>query len=98
MQTTGPTPQTVSRGSVRLELTELLSRKVDLDPLVQSLVGMIVQAMEADRGTLYLVDAARGEVFSKLASGLGQNEIRLKLGQGVAGSVASTGQAARISS
>ena len=70
----------------------LLGREIAIDDFLRRLVDEIREAMQADRGTIYLVDRAKGEVFSKVADlppELG--EIRLKLGQGVAGYVAATG-------
>jgi Nif-specific regulatory protein len=54
--------------------------------------------MDADRGTFYLVDRARGELFSKAAQLPELREIRLALGQGVAGFVARTGEAVNLPS
>src|SRR5690606_2111438 len=50
----------------------------------------------ADRGTLYLLDPARGEVFSRAAHLPELGEIRLKVGQGIAGRVAETGEAINV--
>src|SRR5207253_133370 len=44
-----------------------------------------------ERGTLYFVDDERQEIWAKIAGGL-SGEIRLPIGQGLAGSVAATGQ------
>ncbi len=51
--------------------------------------------MEAEAGSLLLLDETAGELYFEVAHGeKGQNirEIRLKLGQGIAGHVAKTGQ------
>jgi Nif-specific regulatory protein len=52
--------------------------------------------MNADRGTIYLVDHGRGEVFSRAAHLPELDEIRLALGQGVAGYVAATGETVNV--
>ena len=75
----------------------LLGREIAIDDFLRRLVDEIREAMAADRGTIYLVDRAKGEVFSKVADlppELG--EIRLKLGQGVAGYVAATGDVVNV--
>ncbi len=75
----------------------LLGREIAIDDFLRRLVDEIREAMQADRGTIYLVDRAKGEVFSKVADlppELG--EIRLKLGQGVAGYVAATGDVVNV--
>jgi Nif-specific regulatory protein len=76
----------VQRPNVLLAVGPLLQREVDLDELLEQLVRKIVEALAADRGTLYLVDPDAGELISKAA------QTRLKIGQGIAGTVAATGQ------
>src|SRR5262245_4655188 len=78
--------------SVLLAVGPLLQREVDLDELLAQLVDKIAKALGADRGTLYLVDPERGELFSKAAHLPELKEIRLRVGQGIAGAVAQTGQ------
>src|SRR5262249_18415975 len=45
-----------------------------------------------DRATIYLVDAERQELRSRVSMGDGVGEIRLPLGVGIAGTVARTGE------
>ncbi len=82
--------------AVLLAVSELLGREVALDDLLRTLVDRIAEAMEADRGTLYLVDRGKGEVFSRAAHLPELEEIRLRLGQGVAGHVAATGEVVNV--
>ncbi len=70
----------------------LRDRRVDLDALLRALVDEVTRRLDADRGTLYLVDHARGELLSHVAHLPEIAEIRLKLGEGVAGHVASSGE------
>ena len=56
------------------------------------LVDQIAEALAADRGTFYLVDPEAGELFSKAAHLPELKQIRLKIGQGIAGTVAATGR------
>ena len=69
----------------------LVGQEVNLDGFLHELVNRIARAMQADRGTLYLVDFARGELFSRAAHLPELKQIRLKLGQGAAGHVAEHG-------
>jgi Nif-specific regulatory protein len=92
-------PERISEGTemaqksnVLLAVGPLLQREVDLDELLAQLVQKIAQAVGADRGTLYLVDPEAGELFSRAAQLPELEQIRLKLGQGIAGTVAATGQ------
>ncbi len=84
--------ESAQRGSVLLAVGDLLQHEVDLDVLLRAIVDRIVGAVDADRGTLYLVDAQRGELYSKAGHLPELREIRLRLGQGLAGTVASAGQ------
>jgi Nif-specific regulatory protein len=85
------------RDSVLVALGELVRREVDLDTLLAQVVATVTRAMDADRGTFYLVDRARGELFSKAALLPELREIRLKIGQGIAGHVARTGETINLS-
>ncbi|MCU1281326.1 MAG: Fis family transcriptional regulator, partial [bacterium] len=84
--------------NVLLAVGPLLQREVDLDELLDELVTKIAQALAADRGTLYLVDPEAGELFSKAAHLPELEQIRLKIGQGIAGTVAATGQTLNLPS
>jgi Nif-specific regulatory protein len=87
---TMPQPSDVSQ--VLLSVGGLVGREVDLDAFLQTLVDRIAVTMQADRGTLWLLDSARGELFSRAAHLPEVSQIRVKLGQGVAGHVAQVGE------
>ncbi|MEM7678024.1 MAG: sigma-54-dependent Fis family transcriptional regulator [Myxococcota bacterium] len=78
-------------GGLLLELAALLRREIAIDELLQRLVERMRTALDADRGTLYLLDRRRRELVSKAADLPELPEIRLGWGQGVAGHVAQTG-------
>ena len=67
---------------------EVSHREVDLERVLRTVVDRLTEELQADRGTLYLVDAARSEVVSRMAQLPEIAEIRLQLGEGVAGWVA----------
>jgi sigma-B regulation protein RsbU (phosphoserine phosphatase) len=50
----------------------------------------------AERASLFLLDAKRGELWTLVAQGLAQKEIRLPTGKGLAGWVAQTGEPLNI--
>jgi Nif-specific regulatory protein len=79
-------------------LSGLLTQGADLEALLRALVDRVASAVGADRGTLYLVDASRGELFSRAAHLPELPEIRLGMGQGVAGHVAKTGEIVNVPS
>jgi len=80
------------RSAVLLAVGGLLNREIAIDDLLARMVDHIQTTMAADRGTVYLLDRGTGELFSKAAHLPELEEIRLQLGQGVAGHVASTGE------
>ena len=69
---------------------ELVNSMVKIDDLLTSIVNVACDLTNADRGTLYLVDKEKGELWSKIAMGTEPKEIRLKIGEGIAGAVART--------
>jgi Nif-specific regulatory protein len=77
---------------------DLLGREVNLDEVLHTLVDRIAASMQADRGTLYLVDHPRQELFSRAAHLPELKQIRLRMGQGIAGEVAKGGRAINIPS
>lgn len=69
---------------------ELVNSNIKIDDLLSSIVNVATDLTSADRGTLYLVDKEKGELWSKVAMGTEPKEIRLKIGEGIAGNVAHT--------
>ncbi len=76
---------------VLLSVSGLVGQEVQLDELLQALVDRVARAMQADRGTLWLIDHAREEIFTRAAHLPELKQIRVKLGQGIAGHVAVSG-------
>ncbi|TMA58201.1 MAG: GAF domain-containing protein [Deltaproteobacteria bacterium] len=80
-----------------LEVSKALSSEIQLDNLLQVIVQKTTEVMDADLSSLFLYDAGRNELWSKIAQKLGQlQEIRLPVGVGIAGDVAKTRQGANI--
>lgn len=75
----------------------LEEQEVDLDQVLRELVSEATRHLRADRGTLYLVDHARNELVSRVARLEEIAEIRLRIGEGIAGTVAAHGQAVVVS-
>ncbi len=67
-------------------------RIVALDPIFVELIDEVTARLGADRGTLYLVDSSSQALVSRGAHLPEIAEIRLRIGEGVAGQVARTGQ------
>ena len=79
-----------------LEVAKALVAERDLDRLLLLIVGAAARVVEADRCTLFLVDQERGELWSKVAQGVGMREIRFPMGRGIAGAVAQTNTSVNI--
>jgi Nif-specific regulatory protein len=79
-----------------LAVSSALGREIAIEELLDRLVDHIARVLDADRGTLYLLDRARGELFSRAAHLPELAEIRLQMGQGVAGFVAQTGRIVNV--
>ena len=72
-----------------VEASKLINSSIEADALFDSILGVARDELGVERGTLYFVDEAKGEIWSKIADGLA---IRLPIGKGLAGTVAATGQ------
>ncbi len=75
-----------------------LDAQVDLEEVLRLVVDAVVRLLRADRGTLYLVDHARGELVSRVAHLPELRSIRLRLGEGIAGWVAREGETVNVPS
>ncbi|MFW6067641.1 MAG: GAF domain-containing protein [Myxococcota bacterium] len=73
-----------------------LGSTLDLKELLALVLERVSEVMDADRSTLYLLDDEAGELWSTVAQGESEQEIRLALGEGLAGWVAQSGQALRV--
>ena len=91
-------PSTLRELNAIRTIIEFMASNKDLDELLELIINELVETIGADRGTLYLIDKAQGELFSHvLQKDTGAlREIRLEIGQGVAGHVAATGQVMNI--
>jgi GAF domain-containing protein len=74
-----------------LETIKQLIPTLKLADLTRVVLKLVRDQVGADRGTLFVVDRARGEVRSIVADRV-VGEISLPIGFGIAGSVAETGQ------
>lgn len=75
-----------------MDASKLINSSIQPDELIASILTVARKELNVERGTVYFVDHARGFLWSKVASGLDGSEIRLPIGQGVAGTVAATGE------
>jgi len=78
------------------EVGMALGATLDLDELLELILDKLTEVVEADRATLYLLDEANGELVSRVVAGSEVRSIRMKIGHGVAGLVAKSGEPIRI--
>ncbi len=90
---TNDDPDTIE--AVSLAAAPYLTRGVELTELLGALVDTVVAQLRADKGTLYLKDGGASCIRSVITDVKGG--IHLALGEGLAGSVAQTGELINVS-
>jgi sigma-B regulation protein RsbU (phosphoserine phosphatase) len=82
----------ITQLSLLFEATRLLNSTLDLAELLELILKIASQEVQAERGSVFLVDGANKQLWSIVASGLDHQEIRVPFGVGVAGRVAEKGE------
>jgi signal transduction histidine kinase len=78
------------------EVSRALSTMGDTDQLLKLIMEKVTELMEADRSTLYLVSEDGGTLTSEVVKGGEVVNIRLRVGEGIAGWVAQTRETLNI--
>ena len=78
------------------EVSRALSTVGDLDALLRLIMEKVTVLMEADRSTLFLVTDDGRQLWSKVIQGGEVVEIRLDVGEGIAGWVAQAREVVNI--
>jgi GAF domain-containing protein len=76
-----------------LEVTRRMASYGTLDQVLQALVEMTTTELNAERGSLFLNDPDTNELYSRVAQGNIQREIRILNSSGIAGYVYTSGEA-----
>ncbi len=79
-----------------IKAAEIVNSNIKIDDALSNIVNVACNLLNADRGTLYFVDQGRNELWSKVTMGEEIKEIRLKMGEGIAGWVAESGETVNI--
>jgi len=79
-----------------IEATKKLNSTLDLGELISIILQIATRQTGAERGTVFLVDRERQEIWSLVGLGLDQQVIRLAVERGIAGWVAREGSAVRL--
>ncbi len=88
--------QALRRATLLLEVSRRCAQKSTLDGILQVLVEMTSNALNCDRGTLFLNDPVSGELYSRVAQGNLAREIRVLNSAGIVGAVFQSGEPALI--
>lgn len=74
--------------AVLLEVAKAMSAERDLHRLMHLITTQCSQLLQADRASLYLVDEEKQELYTWIAEGLENKEVRTPFGKGISGLVA----------
>ncbi|MBI1955129.1 MAG: GAF domain-containing protein, partial [Acidobacteria bacterium] len=77
------------------EASKILNSTLDLDRLLELILEVATHELGAERGTVYLLDKQAGELRARISQGLETRLLRVKVGQGLAGKAAQTGETIR---
>ncbi len=69
-------------------ISQLAAEPVDLEVALSRIVDRVAREVGAERATLFLLDRARGELVGRIGDLPELAEIRLRVGEGIAGTVA----------
>jgi phosphoserine phosphatase RsbU/P len=86
----------VTELSIILEATQSLNSTLDLAELMDIILHLATRYTGADRGTVFLLDRERDEIWSLVGLGLDKEEIRLPASRGIAGWVAHHGEVVNL--
>lgn len=81
--------------SVLVEISNALSSSLDLEKILNSILKVLSDSLEMQRGTITLVDPSTNELRIEVAHGLTKKEKergRYKIGEGITGKVVETGE------
>jgi sigma-B regulation protein RsbU (phosphoserine phosphatase) len=83
----------VRRLEAVVEASVMVNSTLDLAELGEHVVNIATRLINAERGSLFLVDRETGSLRSMVAQGLTDGPLTLAPGEGIAGSVANSGKA-----
>ncbi|MEE4357809.1 MAG: GAF domain-containing protein [Desulfococcaceae bacterium] len=82
----------MNQAEVLLNITQTMAAFETLDEMLEALVNIIIEQVNAERGTIYLYDKETDELYSRVATGHYKREIRIQSKRGVAGHVFNEGR------
>ena len=88
--------QKLERFSLLVKVGLRLTAERDLDRLLEMIIEETTAVMDAERSSLFLIDATVNEMWAKIAQGVDVIEMRFPVGVGIAGTVGKTGEIINI--
>jgi adenylate cyclase len=86
----------MKEAEVLLEVSKRISAQESLDDVLNVLVELCTAELNAERGSLFLNDPETNELYSRVAQGTSQREIRILNSSGIAGFVYNSGESVII--
>lgn len=75
-----------------LDIANKLNSETKIDLLLNMIVELSAEILDAERASLFLIDYEKKELWSKIALGIDMKEIRFPISKGIAGEVATSGE------
>jgi adenylate cyclase len=75
-----------------MAITEAISTELRIEALFARIMGAVTQLLDAERSTLFLYDSAKDELWSQIAEGADQQQIRIPAHTGIAGAAFTGGE------
>lgn len=79
-----------------VKISQSISAETNIDQLIKTIAEETKEAIQADRCTVFLFDEEKNELWSKVALGIENNEIRFPADKGLAGHCVKTGETINI--
>jgi phosphoserine phosphatase RsbU/P len=89
-----PAPALAPQLSLVSQVTDRLVRTVDFDEALQTLIEGATELLEVERGSIMILDHEKQTLSIRVAKGIDETVVRstrIRLGEGIAGSVAQSG-------
>ena len=83
----------VRRLEAVVEAGLMVNSTLDLAELAEHVIGIATRLINAERGSLFLVDRETGRLRSMVAQGLTTGPLTVEVGEGIVGAVAASGEA-----
>ena len=79
-----------------LAITEAIATELHLDKLLAHILKATTQLLNAERSTLFIYDPSKDELWSQVAEGMGQEQIRIPASAGIAGAAFTSGEVLNV--